>query len=235
VADLERVLVVQAHDTAVDQLRHRQANLPQRAELDATADQLARLEATITDLDGRRAALAESQQRFEDEVSALDAKAAQVSRALSIGTVPRELQALQEELNGMQRRKRLVEDHIIEVMEESEPLDTEHARLEAERTGLDQRAVALIAEIAEAEATIEADLASESAAREVEASQLPEALRDEYERLRSRLGGIGAARLTGGVCGGCRLSLSAVEVDRIRHLSGDQLVHCEECGRLLVP
>jgi predicted nucleic acid-binding Zn-ribbon protein len=235
VADLEQVLVVQAHDTAVDQLRHRRANLPQRIELDATADQLARVEAQMAERNAQRAVLAESQQRFEGEVSALDAKAEQVSRALSTGSVPRELKALQDEYDGMQRRKRLVEDHIIEVMEEIEPIDAELARLEAERTELDKRAVALLAEIAEVEADITAGLASESAARDAEAAKLPDALRDEYESLRSRLGGIGAARLTGGVCGGCRLSLSAVEVDRIRHLTGDQLVHCEECGRLLVP
>jgi hypothetical protein len=57
---------------------------------------------------------------------------------------------------------------------------------------------------------------------------------DEYEMLRTRLGGIGAARLEGGRCLGCNLSLSAVEVDRIRHEPPDAIVHCEECGRLLI-
>jgi predicted nucleic acid-binding Zn-ribbon protein len=47
-------------------------------------------------------------------------------------------------------------------------------------------------------------------------------------------GGIGAARLQGATCLGCNLGLPAVVVDRIRKLDPDEVVHCEECGRILV-
>ena len=56
----------------------------------------------------------------------------------------------------------------------------------------------------------------------------------EYERLRARLGGIGAARLEHGTCMGCRMKLPATELDRIKHQSPDELVHCDQCGRILV-
>ena len=56
----------------------------------------------------------------------------------------------------------------------------------------------------------------------------------EYERLRRELGGVAVARLAGTSCGGCHLSLSAVEVDRIRKTPAGAMVHCEECGRILV-
>jgi hypothetical protein len=55
----------------------------------------------------------------------------------------------------------------------------------------------------------------------------------EYDELRKRSGGIAIARLVGGSCGGCHLSLPAVDVDRIKKLSPDAPAHCEECGRLL--
>ena len=42
------------------------------------------------------------------------------------------------------------------------------------------------------------------------------------------------ARLVGTNCGGCHLTLSAVELDRIRHAPPDEMVFCGECGRLLV-
>src|SRR5262249_53981457 len=159
--------VVQTHDTAIDQLRHRRANLAERAELTAAGGQLARVESALGDLDGRVAGFAGTQQKFESGVTALGAKAAQVSRALSPGTVPRELQALQEELDGMHRRKRLVEDHIIEVMEEIEPLDAERARLDTERADLDSQSERLLATIAESETTIDTELEHEVAARDV--------------------------------------------------------------------
>jgi predicted nucleic acid-binding Zn-ribbon protein len=63
---------------------------------------------------------------------------------------------------------------------------------------------------------------------------VPAELLAEYERLRKALGGIGVARLNGNRCEGCHLTLSAMDVDRIRHEPDDVLIHCEECGRLLL-
>ncbi len=57
----------------------------------------------------------------------------------------------------------------------------------------------------------------------------------EYEALRAGLGGVGVAKLVGTQCGGCHLGLSAVEVARIRKVGQNEITHCEECGRLLVP
>ena len=65
--------------------------------------------------------------------------------------------------------------------------------------------------------------------------QLPPALSERYEALRARLKGTGAARLVGHRCSGCHLELSPVEVDRIRAMSADTVVTCDQCGRILVP
>ena len=70
--------------------------------------------------------------------------------------------------------------------------------------------------------------------RATEAARLPEALASRYETLRSRLAGIGAARIVDGRCGGCHLSLPSVELDRIKHLAPDAVVTCDQCGRILV-
>jgi len=66
------------------------------------------------------------------------------------------------------------------------------------------------------------------------ASGLPEELAERYETLRSRLGGVGAARLVGDHCGGCHLTLSSVELERLRRLPPDELATCPECDRILV-
>jgi hypothetical protein len=58
---------------------------------------------------------------------------------------------------------------------------------------------------------------------------------EEYEALRRAPGGIGVARLVGSTCSGCNLTLSNVEVNRIRKAPPEQVDYCEECGRLLVP
>jgi predicted nucleic acid-binding Zn-ribbon protein len=45
---------------------------------------------------------------------------------------------------------------------------------------------------------------------------------------------VAVARLVGNHCDGCHLTLPAMELDRIRHLPEDELVTCEQCGRILV-
>jgi predicted nucleic acid-binding Zn-ribbon protein len=45
---------------------------------------------------------------------------------------------------------------------------------------------------------------------------------------------MGAARLIGGNCQACHLSLPATEVDRIRHMAPDAIARCEHCGAILV-
>jgi hypothetical protein len=56
-----------------------------------------------------------------------------------------------------------------------------------------------------------------------------------YEQLRSKLGGTGAARLVGASCSGCHLTLSSMELDRVRKAASDAVITCEQCGRILVP
>lgn len=232
----EQILVVQGLDTTIDQLHHRIGHLPERARLDEVNAELAALERARTSAAAQRDELASAQARLEAEITAVTDKAAQVDRQLYSGTVtvPRELQAMQDEMGALGRRQRVLEDHVLELMEQLEPVDAELGSLDEQRVALDAEAVHLIAAIAEAEATISAEIEHLSSARAGSVEGLPAALVTEYETLRSRLGGIGAARLVGSSCTGCHLTLPAVEIDRIRHLPADALVHCDECGRLLV-
>jgi hypothetical protein len=45
---------------------------------------------------------------------------------------------------------------------------------------------------------------------------------------------MGAALLRGGRCGGCRLELSGSERSRLKGAAPDEVIRCDECGRILV-
>lgn len=233
---LERLLVVQRHDTEADQLRHRLNALPERARLDAKLAEIAALEAQVADLSERRGAIGRDLKRLEDEVAVVEARRAETDAKLYGGAVnaARELQALQDELASLKRRQTSLEDDELELMEAAEPLDADLARLAAEQAAADEEATALTAALAEAETSVSADLERALAAREAGVEGIDDALLAEYTRLRSQLGGIAVAPLVGTSCGGCHLSLSAVEVDHIRKTPAGAMVHCEECGRILV-
>jgi predicted nucleic acid-binding Zn-ribbon protein len=236
VSDLTQLLTVQAHDTTTDQLRHRLANLPERAELNAVVEAIAAIDAELAGTVARLGDLERSQRRLEDEIESLVAKSVAVDRTLYSGRVnaPRELTAMQEELAALGRRRSHLEDQVIEIMEEREPLDAAVETANRQRAELAARSETLRAAAAEAERAVEAELAVEAAARAAAAADVPDALLADYERLRARLGGVAAAPLQGRSCGGCHLTLSAVELDRLRRLPPDAVVHREECGRILV-
>jgi uncharacterized protein len=232
----DSLLVVQEHDTRADQLAHRIDTLPARAELAKLEDAGVALDRQLTDVQRRRDELARSQQRLEDEIASLTERANQAEKQLYSGAVsnPRELQALQDDVASIRRRIGQLEDDELEIMELIEPVDAERSELSGQRDQLDADAQRLRAELAESESELAAELGEVRAEREAAAKSVPDELWDEYDELRSRLGGVAIARLAGTTCQGCHLALSAVEVDRIRKLSLDEAVHCEECGRLLV-
>jgi predicted nucleic acid-binding Zn-ribbon protein len=232
----DQLLLVQQHDTTTDQLQHRLRNLPERAALGQLSSRVAAVEADLEQRRTRRGELSRSQKRLEDEIATLGEKIAHDDKALYAGnvTAPRDLQALQEEIASLQRRVRSLEDDELEIMELAEPVDAEIAKLESDRESLDGESQRLLAAIAEAEAAIASEIAVEQDARAAAVSDVSPEMLAEYESLRPRLGGIAVAKLVGNSCGGCHLTLSAVEVDRIKKLGPDEPAHCEECGRLLV-
>jgi predicted nucleic acid-binding Zn-ribbon protein len=233
---LEELLVVQALDTTADQLRHRRAHLPERAELATCQTHLRTVEQRAGAIQEQRDELTRNEKRLEDEISMVRDKSEQTNKTLYSGTVnvPRELTALQEEMDALGRRQRQLEDQELDLMEKAEPLDADLATLAAERTKLDEQAVGLLARIAEDEVTIDAELADVVAKRAEAVDGIPDELLKEYESLRGALGGVGIARLSGNRCEGCHLTLSAVDVDRIRRAPDDEVPHCTECSRLLV-
>ena len=234
---LADLLVVQEHDSAADRLRHRLETLPERARLAEIKQALAALDGSLAELGERRDEVARRQQRHEDELASLEAKIAEVDRRLYSGTVtaPRELQALQADVGSLKRHQSQVEDEVLQAMQDRDPLDTEIGRVESEGTALENEGEQLRQAIAEQTATIDAELAVELEARSAATAGIPTELLAQYERLRAKLAGVGAARLVNGGCSGCHLTLPATELDRIRHAPPDTVVLCDQCGRILVP
>jgi predicted nucleic acid-binding Zn-ribbon protein len=236
VSTFDALLTLQAADTRIDQLRHRLANLPERAAVQANDEAIAALERSTAQVQARRDDLAREQKRVDDELAGVEDKIAHVNDQLyGHGlTSPKEAQALQDELTNLSRRRSDVEDRVLALLEEADPLDADLDERGAEQARLDGAAASLIAALAEAEASTQAELDAIEAERRAPLAELPADLLATYEQLRSQHGGIAVARLQGGACGGCHLQLSAAEADRLRRLPDDELGTCEECGRLLV-
>lgn len=229
------LLDVQGIDTALAQLAHRRAHLPElaeldrlRAELSATTDQLTKAQVEVDDLDRDIA-------RLERDVEQVRARKDKDAERLTSGRGPaRELEALQHELGSLGRRQTELEDAELELMERREQAQSACAEInqrlaatERQRVEAARRRDAALAEIGDEEA-------GHVEARKPLVAQLPAELVTLYERIRDDSGGVGAALLRSGRCGGCRLDLSTTERARSAATPPDEVLRCEECRRILV-
>ena len=233
---LETLLAVQEHDTVLAQLRHRRAHLPEQEQLDGCQARLARLEAGLAGARAEEVRYAGRQQQLEAAIAEIEAKIAAADRQLYSGTVTasRELQALEADIASLKKHRASLEDEELEVLMEREPLDARLRDAAEERARIDAEAMVLRAAVAEASVTIDASIAEHADGRAELESSVGAALLASYEQARTKNRGIGIARLDHGTCMGCRMKLAAVELDRIRHEAAEAIIHCEECGAILV-
>lgn len=227
---------LQELDSAIDRERYRHQTLPERSELAGTDERARGVSSRLDQVASRLASVVERQVALENDLAHTEARADEVNKRLYSGgiTASRELQAMAADVDSLKARASSLEEQVLEVMMEREPLDAEVASLEEEMASLDGQRQQILGRLAAAEVEIDRTVGALREQRRAAADQVAPDLLATYERLRDKLGGVGAARLVGGSCTGCHLALPATELDRFKHTPPDVVVFCDHCGRILV-
>lgn len=180
--------------------------------------------------------LALEQRKADADVEQVRDRARRDHELLDSGSIgdPKQLQSLQQELVSLARRQSELEDVELEIMERVEGADAAVRVLSADRDALIVERTALAASVAEQLADVEAERAQVEAERAALASGIDAELLSLYDRIRIDQGGVGAAMLHRGRCGGCHLDLPPNEIEAIRAAEADEVMRCEECRRILV-
>lgn len=233
-AALARLLELQREDSEITRLTEQKASLPEAARLDELRGRLDELGADLAIARKQQEEVEREQGRLEGEMGLLDQKIAKEEQRLFAGGVsnPKELSALQAEVEMLKRRKAGLEDNLLEAMVQKDSATETTSRLEAEHTTLEAEATRLAATVNELTAEIDAQMLSHSSARTEIVATVPADLRTLYDRLREQKHGVGAAALENGTCGGCHTRLPAREVERLKAERG--LQRCDNCRRILV-
>jgi hypothetical protein len=231
------LLAVQDLDTSITQMEHRRDVLVETSGLAAVDAELAALGAQQADASRRRAVLTETQKELEVQIAGITERRDHVEKRLyaATGSSARDLQAMNEEVKHLTDRRAELEELELVSMLDADPIDAELAALRDRMAPLEAKAKELHEQVEQERLEIDAAIASAAGTRAAEAAQLPTALSDRYETLRTRLKGTGAARLIGSHCDGCHLELPSMEVERIRALPPGEVATCEQCGRILIP
>jgi uncharacterized protein len=230
-----RLLDLQGVDTALLQLRHRRASLPELAKIVAALDRADAVRSQQLDVRTVLDDTAGEQRRLENEVDTVRSRATRDNSRLAGGGLPaKELESLQHELTSLARRQSALEDELLEVMEQREVREHELSGFNAELAGIEAELAELEASRDAAFAEIDAVIERHNAERSELAGALPAELLALYDKVAASTGGVGAAQLKQRRCEGCHLELAGSELITVRSAPPDAVLRCENCRRILV-
>jgi predicted nucleic acid-binding Zn-ribbon protein len=227
----EQLLDLQHADDEVDRLTREvaatEAQLAGDPELDRAGEDVTRraeaeraAELRVRSLDG--------------ELESLRARAKTLDRQLYSGSVrnPAELLTLQHELEGLRAQVSTQEDETLLAMEDVDQL--------AEARTVAEQAVAVLqgkreeqqGPLTERLGQLRQQQEAAVQAREALVGEIPAKSKALYDRVKARHQPA-VVRVEHGSCGGCHLPLGAHEAHEAR--TGDSLVQCANCDRILAP
>ena len=234
-ADQLRLLTVQDLDTHAAQARHRLESLESKVELAKLLDRESELTGRRIEADTAISDLKREVTKAEDDVESVRARAKRDNdRLLMGGQTPRDLQGLQSELEVLVKRQAALEEIELDAMQRLEDAESVADGVVAEAAVIAAALEDVRARVETESAAIEAELADMARERVNAAFNLDESLVALYEKLRAQNGDSGAAALTHGTCQGCHMSLNPADLAGIVAAPADEIMRCEECGRILV-
>lgn len=229
-----RLLDLAEIDAELARLAHRRRTLREHDQLieaekavRTAKDKLVEVETAAGDLD-------RDIRRIERDVEGVRARTERDNQMLGgAGIGAKQATDLQHELETLARRQGVLEDEQLEIMEQREALgvDLEHSRGELEAA--EQKLLEITERRDSAIADIDAAEGGRRRAREEALPTLSADLLTAYEKRREQRG-VGAAPLLQRRCQACRLELDRTAISELRGAPADDVVHCEECGVILV-
>lgn len=188
-----------------------------------------RLDSACLELNRVRKEQKHEEWEIKDITMAIDS----ISRKLYGGEVtnPREIENMRYRLDTLETTKRKLEDDVIGLMEKSEALESEIARVNLEITQKETEVSKLRDKRDSEIEDISAKLTSMTEARGKLQVQISDSLLKKYEQLSKDRGGHVVAPIRGNICGGCYVALPSSII--ILAKPNNRVVRCENCGRIL--
>jgi predicted nucleic acid-binding Zn-ribbon protein len=228
-SDLKLVIRLQEVDNRLAELSREIASLPVHI-----AEIQKKLLSHERKLEADRAALSanlKERRKCESDIQVQEQKISKLKDQMLQVKTNEQYRAFQAEIDYCQKEIRKLEDRILELMGESEPLDRNVAAaevaLKAEKTQVE----------AEKQQARERTAVDQKAAAELQAErgsivpQLTGSTYQRYEHVRKNRRGIAVAEAFQGRCSACNLTLRPQFFQDLK--KGEQILSCESCQRIL--
>ncbi len=232
--DVQRVLLdVQALDTTLQQLAHRERSLPERAVVDTlTAEADVMREFVIQrrgELEDARLELG----RVESDVAVVEARIARDGDRLQASSSVKDIAGLEHELESLRGRLGDLEEIELSVMEKVEAIETELASATASLEAHQQQLAEAEAARDAALATIAAEVAAARSQRAAIVATVPDDLMALYEKQRERYG-VGASHLRARISSASGVELTGSDLATVRAAAPDAVLLCPDSNAILV-
>ena len=227
--DLALALRLQALDRKIAGLDNEIATLPKHiAEIEK------KLVSHTRQLEANRAALAvnnRERKRLEGEIQTHEAKVSKLRDQMLLAKTNEQYKAFQNEIAYAEGEIRKAEDKILDLMEQSEPLEKNVKAAETELKKQQEHVEAEKKSALERTAADQKELASKRGERAEIVGQMDAKFYAEYERIRKKTKNTPIADATDGRCSACFIALRPQFFQDLRRQ--DKLMLCESCGRML--
>jgi predicted nucleic acid-binding Zn-ribbon protein len=228
----EALEAIQTLDTQIDRLKRERARLDDgsalRREMEARRQAHVAAEAKLRDLKTRMT-------DAELQLAGIEEKKKSFERRLYEGKVtnPKELQAIEKEIEMLGRQRGRLDETILTLMEEIESATADLSRATAARQTSETAWSEADARFRAEAARLDVALADLTPRRHRAAEAIEPATLRRYNDLRARGGGLAVAHVEDNICSGCHTRLPAMIVRRAQE--GASYVFCENCSRFLLP
>ena len=227
---VKRLHDLQEIDLRVDELQEAlaevRASLTDDSAITSTTAQVEEMDTQLRDVGARRRAVERTIEQVQEKLQNIESR-------LYGGEVTstRELSAADEERSFVVQQVREEEDNLLELMVETEDLETgrREAREALEKLETDRPAEQ--AELRSSEQRLSGELDELGRQRSLIVPELPADLLTLYDSLLKTTNRRPVARVERGMCQGCRITLSTMELQRAK--SAQSGVRCSSCRRIL--
>lgn len=228
---LRKLAKLHTLDSSIREIRARAAALDGGKRIQAKIEAIRKENHEVLE---HAAALKREQTDLELQVQTLEDKRAKLEKELYGGRIvnPREVVAMEQEIENLRNRRSKAEDRLIEIMEELPPAQAAAQRILDEIAAWERKLVDYRQKAKEAMATYEAEFKKRTALRPRLAAEVDGPLLARYEAIRKKHGGIGLAEIAPGTdtCGACGMKLATRLLENAR---AGKVVTCEACHRIL--
>jgi predicted nucleic acid-binding Zn-ribbon protein len=169
---------------------------------------------------------------LEDKTLAEKIKATEDRLMSGVVRNPKELDALQQNLDALRRQRESVAEQGVTAMTQAELLTDKLAGVEAALASVENGWNGNQTELREEETKLKHNGILLKRKREQLVAGMNESLHERYETMRKRKAGVAIAAVQNGTCSACHVALPTGVVNSLR--AATSLVVCPSCGRYLI-